>query len=64
MVLAIREIVVVVRVSPSFWGLEKISSPACKFSIKKASDSGGAGNKRNLVSFAACGNVLTAWMKL
>ena len=63
-VLIYQQFIIGIRVSPFFWGLEKIPSPPPELSMKKASDFSGVGDKRNLISFAACGDVLTAWMKL
>lgn len=45
------QFIIGIRVSPFFWGLEKIPSPPPEFSIKNASDFGGAGDKRNFHFF-------------
>ena len=50
-VLIYQQFIIGIRVSPFFWGLEKIPSPPPEFSMKKASDFGGAGDKRNFHFF-------------
>ena len=50
-VLIYQQVIIGIRVSPFFWGLEKIPSPPPEFSMKKASDFGGAGDKRNFHFF-------------
>ena len=50
-VLIYQQFIIGIRVSPFFWGLEKIPSPPPEFSIKNASDYGGAGDKRNFHFF-------------